>query len=268
MLPAASSSQSRSAGYGRSCSNCFRAKSRCALLADGGSCERCRRLDKDCQPMPTGRGSTAKRTAHSRVTQLEDRLDDLISWLESSQERQQRRQQQAHSNHDLHSPIPESVPSSSVILESTAAIDCLTNVVGTERQPLCVADQQGTLLSLPGIGARPTLELSENEADTLLAIFQTWLPGFPFMSLPPQVTAESLQAQRPFLWLCITSLTVKSNSHRQQLCTMVRAEIAERIIINDEGSMDLALGLIAYLGWQVYSQIRAEPHSNHCTGRI
>ena len=247
MLPVASSSRSRPAGYGRSCTNCFRAKCRCALLADGGACERCRRLSKDCQPTHTARRTTAKTITPSRAAQLEDKLDNLVSMLRSSQQQQQQWQQQP--NHTLHYQVAQYLPSSSDGIQSTA-LDSLAHAVATERDGVCVHGQQARV-SPTSNGPQPGLEPWPQEADDFLAKFRTWLPSFPFMYLPPSMTAVTLRAEKPFLWLCIMSFTCTSNSQHQYLRDRVRSEISERIIINHERSMDLLLGLVAYLGWYV-----------------
>lgn len=75
------------AGYGRSCTNCSKAKCKCILRigTDGTTCERCHRLGKTCQPMATARKRTGKKTTTSRTAQLEEKLDDLVSILRATQ---------------------------------------------------------------------------------------------------------------------------------------------------------------------------------------
>ncbi|USP77300.1 uncharacterized protein yc1106_04574 [Curvularia clavata] len=68
------------APYGQACAHCVRAKSRCMLL-DGGTCERCHRLNKECTPSSGVRRKSSRNTKASKRSQLEDKLDDLVSIL-------------------------------------------------------------------------------------------------------------------------------------------------------------------------------------------
>ncbi|KAF1832997.1 hypothetical protein BDW02DRAFT_402551 [Decorospora gaudefroyi] len=68
------------APYGQACAHCVKAKSRC-MLRDGGTCERCHRLDKECTPSSFVRKKSIKKPTASKRAQLEDKLDDLVSIL-------------------------------------------------------------------------------------------------------------------------------------------------------------------------------------------
>lgn len=100
-------------------------------------------------------------------------------------------------------------------------------------------------------GNCPHMEPSPQQAEDALAKFRTWLPNFPFVHLPPAMTAAALRTERPFLWLSIMTFSVTSYQQHQYLRERVRREISERVIINHERTMDILLGLIAYLGWYV-----------------
>lgn len=63
------------------------------------------------------------------------------------------------------------------------------------------------------------------------------------------MTAAALRVERPFLWLCIMDLTVTSNATQTLLRDRVRREVSERIVIQNERSMDLLQGLVAFLAW-------------------
>ncbi|GAM83792.1 hypothetical protein ANO11243_017820 [Dothideomycetidae sp. 11243] len=76
-----SKSSERSAGYGRSCLSCSKAKAKCTLTARHITCDRCSRLGLDCQ-----RGSTTRKrkvmtdqTAH--IARLEHDIASLSSTL-------------------------------------------------------------------------------------------------------------------------------------------------------------------------------------------
>ena len=270
MTPAAATaSQSRPAGYGQSCTNCSRTKCKCILPADGGACERCRRLGKTCQPIHTSRRRAAKKAAASRTAQLEEKLDDLVSILKSSQGQQhtqtqshsqrstppniqqQQQQQQPYQQLQNHTstygspakyflPCPEQRQQQQPY--SSSALDSLAHAATSERQGASADDSAA--VTTPN-GSEP----SPQEAEECLSKFRTWLPNFPFIHLPPAMTAAALRAERPFLWLCIMNLTVTSSEMQIILRDRVRREVSERIVIQNERTMDLLQGLIAFLAW-------------------
>ncbi|OBT70315.1 hypothetical protein VE03_00317 [Pseudogymnoascus sp. 23342-1-I1] len=103
------------APYGKACLNCVRSKTRCAVLPSGPKCERCLRLNKDCQPAPTIRKrKVAKRSkpstalVASKAAALEEKLDDLTLILQRSQAAQ---------------ITPSSLPSRSVTSESSSLLE-------------------------------------------------------------------------------------------------------------------------------------------------
>lgn len=243
MSPGESPSQPRSAGYGRACRNCYGAKCRCEMMAAGGPCMRCERLRKDCEPMHSLRKAAARKGSGSRTAQLEDKLDTLVSILRSSQELQQ---QPCHSPHD---PPMQYLRNSSDRIQSTS-LDSPIHSITAERDRRCRHDPQARTSPTANV-LRPRFGLWPQEADDLLAKFRTWLPNLPFMYIPPFMTAVTFRAERPFLWLCITSFICSTGSQTEYLRDRVRNEISERIIMNHERSMDLLLGLVAYLGWYV-----------------
>ncbi|OBT72654.1 hypothetical protein VF21_08578 [Pseudogymnoascus sp. 05NY08] len=103
------------APYGKACLNCVRSKTRCAVLPSGPKCERCLRLNKDCQPAPTIRKrKVAKRSkpstasVASKTAALEEKLDDLTLILQRSQAAQ---------------TAPPSLTSRSVTSESSSQLE-------------------------------------------------------------------------------------------------------------------------------------------------
>lgn len=77
----------KSAPYGHACAGCSKAKCRCIGRGPAGaSCERCHRLNKECQPSTVVRKRPVRRVvpATSRKTSgLEAKLDDLVTLLKS-----------------------------------------------------------------------------------------------------------------------------------------------------------------------------------------
>ncbi|KAL4724853.1 hypothetical protein ACLX1H_008300 [Fusarium chlamydosporum] len=92
-------------------------------------------------------------------------------------------------------------------------------------------------------------EPTPEEAEVYLNKFREWLKKFPCMVLPSDMTAAALRKEKPFLWLCIMNITSMSVEQQMKMKDRVRQEMATRIIINHERSMDCLQGLICYVCW-------------------
>ncbi|KAI9167540.1 Transcription factor [Paramyrothecium foliicola] len=226
------------AGYGKSCMNCSRAKCKCILRPEGSGCERCHRLGKECQPMTTARKRTTKKSTSSRTAQLEEKLEDLVSILRATQ--QQPNQQVVR---------PEAVDSLANVY--TSRLDSLaTAATVSSHQPQRDAFRDET--RVPPYTPSPAsglYEPSPKEAERRLGTFRAWLKNLPFMHLPDDMTAASLRQERPFLWMCINNITSMTVREQQILKDKVRSEVAQRVIVDFERSMDILLGLLTCLGW-------------------
>ncbi|KAK7420978.1 hypothetical protein QQZ08_010151 [Neonectria magnoliae] len=252
--PDLSSSTGAPAGYGRSCTNCSRAKCKCILRPDGVECERCHRLGKSCLPMTTSRKRVAKKATASRTAQLEEKLDDLVSILRASQGTNQQQQQQSPPTGP-----PPLFPSPSAVLPSrldslAAAATSSTTQSYSSSIPHAYNPSNSVEPSINSVSPdiNETYRLPEPtpaEAEIYFKKFQEWLKNFPFMVLPHDATAASLRESYPFLWLCIMNVTSMSTLQTSIMKERIRQEIATRIVVNHERTMDLLLGLIAYLAW-------------------
>jgi hypothetical protein len=69
------------------------------------------------------------------------------------------------------------------------------------------------------------------------------------MAVSPSETPATLRQDRPILWQCILAVSTKSLPRRQALGSHLRALFAEKLIAQHERSLDLLLGLLAYMGW-------------------
>lgn len=206
--------------------------------------------------MTTSRKRVAKKVTASRTAQLEEKLDDLVSILRATQ-----------SSNQL---TPPSAPTSSFAASSSMALT-------SRLDSLAAAATSSTSQSLPSLmsssipnafghanSAEPasitsaapdineTYQLPEPtpaEAEIYFSKFREWLKNFPFMILSPGTTAASLREERPFLWLAIMNITTMSAPQQLLMKERVREEVATRVIINHERTMDVLLGLITYLAW-------------------
>ncbi|KAL7813924.1 hypothetical protein V8C44DRAFT_326703 [Trichoderma aethiopicum] len=293
------------AGYGRSCTNCSRAKCRCILRPEGGKCDRCHRLGKDCQQMVTSRKRVAKRTTASRTAQLEEKLDDLVSILRATQQQQhqhqhhqhqqlpqqqqqhqQHQQQQHHHSQHQHPlphqpqqpPLPHHVnhlqqphqpPSAPPSMNGVSACDMSSaSTASSSCQPYvsrldsladaATTSQPRSSSILAQTAPRPLdsdrlPEPTPSEAEVYLIKFRQWLEFFPFMHLPPDVTAEALHREHPFLWLCIMSVTSMSMPQQAAMRERVRQDIAQRMIVNHDRTLEMAQGLTLLIAWATMS---------------
>ncbi|KAG9251605.1 uncharacterized protein F5Z01DRAFT_663171 [Emericellopsis atlantica] len=244
------------AGYGRSCTNCSRAKCKCIFKSSVGSCERCHRLGKDCQPIAASRKRVEKRQTPSRTAQLEEKLDDLVSILRSTQGgsmagiaggRQPFPPMSAESSYP---PPPTSR------LDSLATAATATDPHGSNNAAAAAAYPAITKANNSNLNANynesdDNSEPTPAEAELYLQKFRAWQQNLPFMVLPPNMDAAQLRQESPFLWLCIMNITSMSLPQMQALKERVRRELAESMVIRHEPSMDIIQGLIAYLSWSL-----------------
>ncbi|CAK7224693.1 hypothetical protein SCUCBS95973_005604 [Sporothrix curviconia] len=108
----------------------------------------------------------------------------------------------------------------------------------------------------------PSLEPTPEEADRSLHTFRTtMLPYFPFVHLPPDLTAAQMRRSRPVLWLSILAITCQRVPTHTQLgrSTHLRALFAYRVVFESEKGLDLLQGLLAFLTWVHYTSKRDRP---------
>lgn len=93
---------------------------------------------------------------------------------------------------------------------------------------------------------------SIEESKGYLTEFRTQkLIYFPFIHLPACTAIERLQEERPFLFLAIMAVSSRSSSQRQGLGREVKQILAREFIVNNEGSLDVLVGLLVFLAWLV-----------------
>ena len=90
------------------------------------------------------------------------------------------------------------------------------------------------------------------EADTLLNLFRDQInPQFPFIILSQSVSAEELYLERPFLYVSILAISSRNGVQQKGLGKLIMKQLAERMFVNCERSLDLLLGVLTYAGWYV-----------------
>ncbi|KAF2188861.1 hypothetical protein K469DRAFT_564540 [Zopfia rhizophila CBS 207.26] len=265
--------------YGKACLNCVRSKTRCALPSTGGKCERCLRLNKDCQPAPTVRKKRASNrpvssmaTVANKTAALEEKLDDIVQLLQRSQD-------------------PQSQPASSIsirginqlqdqIQHGSSGSVTFNNVVAPSNDPrnLLSAAQNCTNYNVAQESHMPATSYGSTPADTLpiscsanasspsavnyypleseaeceecLETYRTKMVAFfPIVVIRPEVTVAELREQRPFLWLVIRAICSKNAARHRGLELEVRKMLGREMLLKGSKTLDLLLGILVYAGW-------------------
>lgn len=90
---------------------------------------------------------------------------------------------------------------------------------------------------------------NEGMSNMLLKRFRDEMsPCSPFIVLLPSMTADQLRQERPFLFSCIMAISCHDTAQQLQLGKQVIKQLAERMVVNTERSLDLLLGIITYAG--------------------
>jgi hypothetical protein len=129
----------------------------------------------------------------------------------------------------------------------TGAVDFMPSSTPTlQSRPIARPVSNNTL---------PPQGLQPQESDRLLNIFrEQFSPRFPFVIIPPNISADDLRIQKP--WLLKTVIMVASQGDLARQIEMVRRmnmEIAEAMLIRGERSLDMLEGLILFNLWYVTS---------------
>jgi hypothetical protein len=206
---------------------------------------RCYRLNKPCHPKESTRHRNSKSSAVHKTTRLEQKLDGLVSLIKSGALSSTANiSPQALSSLDnptpnvtsMHTNTPDYIqpPRSSLL----GAIEADTSETSSKTS---TADS-----------TRQSYEPSEIEAEKSLEYFRTYKSrSFPFVHISSTITASHLKQERPFLWLCIMSITSRSSLQQRELGSRIREVFAQEVVVQLNRNMDLLLGILAFIGWYV-----------------
>ncbi|KAK9257993.1 hypothetical protein V1519DRAFT_455882, partial [Lipomyces tetrasporus] len=261
---AASSSDSPiQASHIRACTSCVRAKAKCSTSLDvGGKCERCHRMNKDCQPSPPVRKRrTVKRPTANKASKLEKKLDGLVTLLKSATQSAPGIINATSVNSPPEGAVPSSHDSAS---GSTAAGSVgvgyrdytynrpLPNRSGFPDSgftPAASSSSGSTSVNLQPV-FHPALELSPEDAESYLNKFRTdFVKHFPFIVIPPSMTAHQLRQGRPFLWICIMSAASSNSTQQIVLSNEIREILGRQAYVEGTRNMDLLLAVLVYAAW-------------------
>ncbi|KAL2786274.1 hypothetical protein BJX66DRAFT_37334 [Aspergillus keveii] len=224
-----------SSAYGQACTHCYKAKCRCVRARSGETCDRCLRLKKRCEPSETvrrrnvhnGHNAPAASVSDRRIARLEDKVEDLLSVIQSFIGSNTRNANTANTS--------LVTPDSTALTFGTSS----TATVSPNPDPTYLPTQY-----------QSTPSPSSNQTDEQLEFFRArMLPSFPFLDLGPSITAGYLRQHRPFLLHAIHTVTTFSTQER-----LAKAEELKRLLFtsawsNVDSNIDLLLGVLTYLAW-------------------
>jgi hypothetical protein len=215
--------------------------------------DRCHRLNKECQPTSGVRKKLGKRASSSRTAQLEERLDDLVTLLKSK---------------ELIPGAGDDKPPTAIGNTIQPTLDDLAEASASasrSNDPLSASAQQNAHLPTPtdtslysttGTSPAPTAtvvdEISPTDAEEHLNYFRKKAMYFPFIYIPPTMTAAEFRAERPLTWLAIMLASSKSTPQQVAIGHKIRRIAAEKLLIEHDRSIDLLNMLLAFLGWANY----------------
>ena len=89
-----------------------------------------------------------------------------------------------------------------------------------------------------------------DRAELLMTEFRDMTPFFPFVVLSPGTTAQSMSLHKPMLFLAILMTTSYSDRQLQvALEEHYRRELATRVFVNGQKSLDHLQSILVYLAW-------------------
>ncbi|RYP70615.1 hypothetical protein DL771_005328 [Monosporascus sp. 5C6A] len=175
---------------------------------------RCRRLGKNCVYRPARRRyKSAKRDG--RIEALESKIDELM-------------RSRASSPTDMNLSNPE---------------------VGRERSLSGSSPGSSNGAVQPPRSSGDVIEdglLTMERANHLVGIYKSTLTThFPFVVIPPQLSAESLRQEKPFLFLTVlASASFHDMPLQRNLGNVVKQIISERMVRGDTASFELLQGIL------------------------
>ena len=221
---------------------------------------RCHRLKKQCVPSSSIRKLANRRAVSSRgahVKHLEDKIEELVTLL--------RKQSSDESNADA---IPhdigilttassiQSLHSRSVQDEASGVDNGSSRSSPSIRKPIDVTHGlQVSHFDQPSL-ITSSFEPSPLRAEECLSTFRNqMLTFFPFVYLPPTMTAKQVRESSPFLWFNIMAVTARTTNQRSAMSDSIKRFLAQKLVLDNEKNLDLLLGILVFICWYVpYNQ--------------
>ncbi|RFU35506.1 hypothetical protein B7463_g797, partial [Scytalidium lignicola] len=217
-------------------------------------CRRCQRLRKDCVYLNISE-ARRKPKDNTRFQKLEERLEELVSQISNIN----------------NSQTQPSTPTTSAAQTTPFGKPFSTALRYDGPLPLSgsgsTSNSASHVPSWSEAAPIPSLLHGDNEWDvvdrglltqdcarTLFDTFRySYMNYFPFVILPPETTVESLRREKPFLFLSIMAVAVCGNFPLQRILGKeIQKQIATRIVMRNEKTMDILQGLLVHIAYYHY----------------
>lgn len=196
------------------------------------------------------------------MAQLESKLDNLVSVLQSVTNsadsstalRNLLDQQGVAAQGHLPQTGPAATPPS---LSSSVAHSANGHIVSTPSissppltsLPCSPAPTHAPRTDRAGAGAS-LYEPSLDETEKYLSHFRFhMLPYLPFIHLQPDLSAEQLRLEQPFLARAIIAVSSTSIQHKVERGRELKKALAQECLVENHSSLDLLLSLLTYVAW-------------------
>ncbi|CAK43008.1 uncharacterized protein An17g00800 [Aspergillus niger] len=220
----------------RACTNCVRAKTRCALSGASGTCERCVRLRKACQPSPPVRKRRVVAKASAKdVQKLEEKLDGLYSILQG---------QTGLLNGPMQPAQEPVIPAPHTDETVSLPIPLTQDLSGTTCSPAAPSLEQPRATSY---------EPNDDDAELYLARFRSdFIDHLPFLDIPVSQSAHQLHEESPLLWLAIMTVASTRTTQQKAMSRQMREAFGREAFVEGTRSIDFLLSVLVYATWDRY----------------
>ncbi|KAI1087104.1 hypothetical protein F5B19DRAFT_486980 [Rostrohypoxylon terebratum] len=219
------------------------------------SLHRCHRLSRQCQPHETPRRRTSEKNHESddRIASLEDRLDGLVSLLESRHSfhrdhDRNREPEEPDVQNDLNHPLSDV----DVDVDVDIDIDNNTNTSPASPKPVAALPIPHDLPLTP---ITTTSDSHHQSSATCLDTFRSrMLPHFPIVHIPDNTTVEQLHHDRPLLLQAIVCVAWPFAREKEARARELKRSLFETALLRQphhsiDSTVDLLLGLLVYIAW-------------------
>ncbi|KAJ9142483.1 Transcriptional regulator WAR1 [Pleurostoma richardsiae] len=248
------------APYGKACTNCAKARCKCLIrLGHDRTCERCQRLKRECVPPVSVRKKGARVNNKSTTVQLQEKLEDLVTLLKNQVATKPAGTAGTGAEYlAAVNTIPSPLSLISTQSGGTRGIDVQPSIsagAASSASPAQSSYEQDIDLTSGSPEYVPTVpacsvQITPEEAEQNLSIFrEQMLYYLPLVYMAPRTTARQVREERPFLWFNIMAITTNSIMDQMLMSTAIRGHIAHKMVVENQKSVDLLLGLLVFLGW-------------------
>ncbi|KAL6230718.1 hypothetical protein BDW75DRAFT_221858 [Aspergillus navahoensis] len=208
--------------YGLACQNCAKGKVKCIAMPDGDGCQRCHRLKKPCHP---SRGVRKRESQHFQsplIEEMDAKLDSVLSILKA-----------VRLSPVMQTGVPQLFNQTSP--KQSGSSSSQANSTPTPQLPAATIPHE-----LPG----------DRDAQEALDIFRgRMLRLCPFVHLPPGLTVQQMQRERPFLFETMLTVTTRSVQEKINRGKELKQTLATAMIVENQSNIDLLLGILTYVAW-------------------